>query len=207
VSLRDKAPRRYLVWLVVVLAHAGLIAAILPSFPRFSEEMRNPGHSLSLLQFPNDSARIDLAKITVRTDVGAAHPNINLDLPLPAMPSDTNAITLSPAEQQPQRIDWDRESALAVQSSVAQAVREKNYRDLSSLTPEQLDWVKKNHMEPMPGFQWDRNSRGAMLRYGIVKLNDYCVLIVVMPFCRFGGKIQYSGDLFKDMHGTELPDR
>ena len=56
------------------------------------------------------------------------------------------------------------------------------------------DWVKKNQMEPMPGFQWDRNSRGEMLRHGIVKLNDYCVLIVVIPFCRFGGKTQYSGD-------------
>jgi hypothetical protein len=106
----------------------------------------------------------------------------------------SNAITLSPAEQrQQQRIDWDRE--LTVQSSTAQARKEKNYRDLSSLTPEQLDWVKKNHMEPVTGFQWDRNSRGELLRHGIIKLNDYCVLIVVIPFCRFGGKIQASGAL------------
>jgi hypothetical protein len=125
----------------------------------------------------------------------------------PPVPNNNNAITLEPAEQQRQHIDWDRESALVVQSSLAKAAKDKSYRDLSSLTPEQLDWVKKNHMEPMPGFQWDRSSRGQMLRHGIIKLNDYCVLIVVIPFCRFGGKIQYNGDLFRDMHDPNLPDQ
>jgi hypothetical protein len=195
------------VWLVVVLAHAGLIAAVLISRPRLSREMRNPTYSLSLLQLRNHSATIDTTKITVQIHADAPHPSINADLPLPPM-INNNAITLSPTEQQQhQRIDWDRESELAVQSSIAQAGKEKNYRDLSSLTPEQLDWVKKNHMEPMPAFQWDRSSRGEMLRHGIIKLNDYCVLIVVIPFCRFGGKIQYNGDLFKDMHDPKSPDQ
>jgi hypothetical protein len=207
VSLRDTAPKRYLVWLVVGLAHAGLIAAILLSHPKLSREMRNPAYSLSMLQLPNRSARIDTTRIAVRIDVSAPHPGINADLPPPPIPINNNAITLSPSEQQQERIDWDRESALAVQSSIAQAAKQKNYRDLSSLTPEQLDWVKKNHMEPMPGFKWDRTSRGEMLRHGIVKLNDYCVLIVVIPFCGFGGKIQYSGDLFKGMHDSTSPDQ
>jgi hypothetical protein len=123
------------------------------------------------------------------------------------MPIDNNAITLSAPEQQQQRIDWDRESALSVQSSIARATKEEKYRDLSSLTPEQLDWIKKNHMEPMQGFQWDRASRREMLRYGIVKLNDYCVLIVVIPFCRFGGKIQYSSDLFEHMRDPRPLDQ
>ncbi len=207
VSLRDNAPRRYLIWLVVVLAHAGLIAAVLLSRPRLSREMRNPSYSLSLLPLPHDSARVDAAKITIPLDARASHPSTNVDLPLPPIPIDNNAITLSSIEQQQQRIDWDRESALAVEASIAHMTKERNYRDLSSLTPAQLDWVKKNHMEPMPGFQWDRYSRGEMLRHGIVKLNDYCVLIVVIPFCRFGGKIQYSGDLFKDMHDPKAPDQ
>ena len=208
VSFRDEAPKRYLVWLVVVLAHTGLIAAMLLSRPRLSREMRNPTYPLSLLQLPNRSATIDTPKITVQIDAGPSRPSIDADLPLPPIVIDSNAITLSPAEQERhERIDWDRESELAVQSRIAQAGKEKNYRDLSSLTPEQLDWVKKNHMEPMPAFQWDRNSRGEMLRHGIIKLNDYCVLIVVIPFCRFGGKIQYSGDLFKDMHDPKSPDQ
>ena len=205
-SLRDQAPKRYLVWLVVVLTHAGLIGAVLLSHPRLFRETKNPAYSLSLLQLPSRSATIESPKITHQMDAGASRPHISAKLP--PIVIDDNAITLSPAEQLlQQRIDWDHESELAVQSSIAQAAKERNYRDLSSLTREQLDWVKKNHMEPMPEFQWDRNSRGQMLRHGIIKLNDYCVLIVVIPFCRFGGKIQYNGDLFKDMHDPKSPDQ
>jgi len=194
--------------LFVVLGHAGLIAALLLlSSPRPTRELRGSISSLSLLQLRNDSEKVDATKIIIRIDAAASHPSILADLPLPRIPIDNNSITLSPTEQQQQRIDWDVESALAAQSSIAQGAKEKNYRDLSSLTPEQLDWVKKNHMEPMLGFKWDRNSRGEMLRHGIVKLNDYCVLVVVIPFCRFGGKIQYSGDLFKDMHDPKSPDQ
>jgi hypothetical protein len=204
VSHRGTAPRRNLVWLIVILAHAGLIAAILLSRPPLSPERRSLP---SLLLLPNDSARIRAPILTVQIDSATSRPSIIPDLALPSIPLDKNAITLSPIEQQQQRIDWDRESVLAVQSSIAQTAKEQNYRDLSSLTPEQLDWVKKNHMEPMPGFQWDRNSRREMLRHGIVKLNDYCVLIVIMPFCRFGGKIQYNGDLFKNMRDPKSPDQ
>ncbi|MDP9090210.1 MAG: hypothetical protein M3O26_15880 [Pseudomonadota bacterium] len=206
VSLRETAPKRYLVWLVVVLAHAGLIAAIQLLGARLSHETRSPVYSLSLLQLPNYS-RNDITKIAVPTDVATSHPSLKSDLLLPPLPIDNNAITLSSTEEQQQHIDWARESALAVQSSIAQATKEKNYRDLSGLTAEQLEWVKNNHMEPVPGFQWDRNSRGEILRHGIVKLNDYCVLIVVIPFCWFGGKIQYRGDLFKDMHDPKSPDQ
>jgi hypothetical protein len=203
---RDRAPSRYIIWLAVILAHAGLIAAILLSHPRFARELKQPGYSLSLLRLPSESTKLVSAKITLRLDVAAIDLKIDRDLLLPPVPNNNNAITLAPSEQQRQHIDWDRESALVVQSSIDKAVKDSSYRDLSSLTPEQLDWVKRNHMEPMPGFQWDRSSRGQMLRHGIIKLNDYCVLVVVIPFCRFGGKIQYNGDLFKDMHDPNLPD-
>jgi hypothetical protein len=206
VSLGDTTPKRYLAWLVVVLTHAGLIATLLLSSSRLNRELRSPISFLSLLQLPNHSARNDTNKTAVSIDLAASHPRIDADLPLPQIAIDHNAITLSTAEKQQQHVDWDRESALAVQSSIAQATKERNYRDLSSLTPEQLEWVKKNHLEPMPGFKWDRNSRGELLRHGIIKLNDYCVLVVVIPFCRFGGKIQYSGDLFNDMHDPKSPD-
>jgi len=159
VSYRDTAPRRTLVWLIVILVHASLITAMLLSRPRLSRERRNPVDFPSLLLLPNDSARIGATKFTVQTDSAASHPRIVPELTLPPIQIDNNAITLPPTEQQQQRIDWDRESALAVQSSIAEAAKKQNYRDLSSLTPEQLDWVKKNHMEPTPGFQWDRNSR------------------------------------------------
>ena len=206
VSLRDTTPKRYLVWLVVVLAHAGLIVALLLSSSRLSRDLKSPISFLSLLRLPNATTRNDAKKMAVPIDPATSHPRFNTDLPLPPIAIDNNAITLPPSEEQQQHIDWDRETALAVQSSIAQTTKQKNYRDLSSLTREQLEWVKKNHMEPMPGFKWDRNSRGELLRHGIIKLNDYCVLIVVIPFCRFGGTIQYSGDLFKDMHDPKSPD-
>jgi hypothetical protein len=207
VSYRGIASGRSLVWVIVVLAHAGLIAAMLLSRPRLSRERRSPVDSLSLQLLPNDSAKIGAPRFTVHIDSGASLPSIVADLTLPSIPIDNNVITLSAPQQQQQRIDWDRESALAVQSSIARATKEEKYRDLSSLTPEQLDWIKKNHMEPMQGFQWDRASRREMLRYGIVKLNDYCVLIVVIPFCRFGGKIQYSSDLFEHMRDPKPLDQ
>jgi hypothetical protein len=199
--------RSVMVWLVVILVHAGLIAAILLSLPRFSHELKKPDDSLSLLSLPSESTKLVSEKIGVRLDAAPLHLKIDRDLPLPPISNNNNAITLDPPEQQRQDIDWDRESALVVQSSIAKAAKDKSYHDLSSLTPGQLDWIKKNHMEPMPGFQWDRNSRGQMFRHGIIKLNDYCVLIVVIPFCQFGGKIQYNGDLFKDMHDPNLPDQ
>lgn len=207
VSPRNRSPNRYFIWIVVVLAHGGLIVAILLSHPQFSRELKKPGYFSSLLLLPSESTKLVSEKITVRLDAAALDLKIDRDLLPPPVSNNNNAITLEPSEQQRQHIDWDRESALVVQSSIAKAAKDKSYRDLSSLTPEQLDWVKKNHMEPMPGFQWDRNSRGQMLRHGIIKLNDYCVLVVVIPFCRFGGKIQYNGDLFKDMHDPNLPDQ
>lgn len=123
VSLRDKAPKRYLVWLVVVLAHAGLISALLLSRPRLSRETRNPTQSLLLLQLP---ATIEAPKIPVQIDAGAARPRINADLPLPPVVINDNCITFSPTEQQQQQnIDWNREAELAVQSSIAQAGRKR----------------------------------------------------------------------------------
>jgi hypothetical protein len=206
-SPQDRAPSRYFIRLVVVLAHASLIAAILLSHPRFFREVKTPSYSLSLLRLPKDPAKDVPTKVVVWPDAAALHFNIDRDLPRPSLPTNNNAITLAPSEQQRQHIDWDRESVLAAESSIAKGAKDRSYRDLSSLTPEQLDWVKKNHMEPVPSFQWDRSSRGQMLRHGIIKLNDYCVLVVVIPFCRFGGKIQYNGELFKDMHDPNLPDQ
>ncbi len=205
-SLPGTAPRRNLVWLIVIVAHAGVIAAMLLSSPPWSRELASPAASLAMRLLPNTSARIGTPRISVQIDSAISHPRILAAPTLPPVSIDNNAITLSPSEQQQQLIDWERESALAVQSSTASAAKEKHYRDLSGLTPEQLDWVRKNRMEPMPGFQWDHNSRREMLRHGIIKLNDYCVLIVVVPFCRFGAKIQYNGDLFKHMRDPDPVD-
>jgi hypothetical protein len=104
-SPRDRAPSRYFIWLVVVLAHASLIAAILLSHPRFFRELRRPSYSLSLLRLPNDPAKNVPAKIIVRLDAAALHFYIDRDLPRPPIPINNNAITLAPSEQLRQHID------------------------------------------------------------------------------------------------------
>ena len=207
VPLRDASPKRHLVLLVVVSLHAALIVSMLLVHPRAYREIQNPTQYLSLLSLPQNLRRTDAAKTAFRIDIVGLSPSVAKDLLRLPTPSGINAITLPTAERTQQNINWDRESALAAQSSIDQATKEKSYRDLSNLTLDQLEWLRKNHMEPMPDFHWDRNSRGELLRHGIVKLNDYCVLVVVIPFCRFGGKIQYDGDLFKNMRDPKSPDQ
>lgn len=174
--------------------------------PRPTRDVRKPIDYLSLLVLPPDSAKVDTARLSARISAVLSVQRPSTELPQLPSQLGSNAITLSPAEKKQYNIDWDRESELAIQSSIAKMAMENGYRDMSKLTPEQLEWVKQNHLEPMPEFQWDKNSRGEMLRHGIIKLNDYCVLVVVIPFCRFGGKIQYNGDLFKDMHDPKVHD-
>lgn len=202
-----EAPDRKLVLLLVALAHAGLIAAILLSSARSVRERVNAVElTASLVLLPKESAPSDAPRITIHLESPTLPAHILSDIPLPPVHSEGNAITLPPPEQQRQPIDWDHEAALAVESSIAQAAKERGYRNLSGLSPEQLDWVKRNHLEPAPGFHWDRNSRREMLRHGIFKINDYCVLVVALPFCNFGGKIQYDGDLFKNMRDPKPLD-
>jgi hypothetical protein len=194
------------VLLIVTLAHVGLIVAMLLwPVPR-SRERRSVIETPALVLLETKSSPMNAPRIDVHIESPAANPRSITTVPLPSLRLDDNAVTLSPTEQPRPPIDWEHESALAVASSTAHEAKERSYRDLSALTPEQLDWVKRNHLEPAPGFHWDRNSRRDMLRHGIIKLNDYCVLIVVMPFCNFGGKIQYDGDLFKNMRDPKPMD-
>jgi hypothetical protein len=117
-------------------------------------------------------------------------------------PAPDNAITLPPEAPQQPGVDWQREAELAAQSAVADAEREGKFRDLSSLTPLQLDWIKRNHMEPAPpGIHWKRPrvefiDRGVPIP--IIWINERCVLVTVMVFCGIG-HIEADGGLFNHM--------
>jgi hypothetical protein len=119
----------------------------------------------------------------------------------PAPPPD-NAIALPPEAPAQPNIDWQREAELAAQNAVAGAEKERNFRDLSSLTPLQLDWIKRNHMEPAPpGIHWNHPrvefiDRGVPIP--IIWINDRCVLIIPLVFCGIG-HIEANGDLFRHM--------
>jgi len=190
----------------VTLAHAGLIAAILLSAARATRGRVSAVEFTSLVLLPTASAPSDAPRVAVHVESPSPSARILSEIPLPALRTDGSAITLPRPDQQRPPIDWDHEAALAVASSIAQSAKEHSYRNLSGLSPEQLDWLNRNHLEPAPGFHWDRNSRRDMLRHGIFKINDYCVLVVALPFCNFGGKIQYDGDLFKNMRDPKAMD-
>ena len=121
--------------------------------------------------------------------------------PKPASaPAPDDAITLPPALPPQPSVDWQHEAELAAQNAVADAEREGKFRDLSSLTPPQLDWIRRNHMEPAPpGIHWKR-PRVEVTPGGlpIIWINERCALVIVMVFCGIG-HIEPDGGLFNHM--------
>ena len=104
-------------------------------------------------------------------------------------------------------IDWRRELELAAQNQASNADKQQKFRDLSkSMSPAQLDWLKRHHMEPAnnPGKRWKR-PRVEVTAGGlpIVHLNDHCVLVplflIPMVFCSIG-HMDSDGQLFDHMH-------
>jgi hypothetical protein len=126
-----------------------------------------------------------------------------------AEPVPENGISAPSEVHTPPTIDWEHESELAAQNSVAAAEEEKLYRDLSGLLPAQRSWIAQNHMESVPpGIQWNHprvewTSEGLPIFW----VNDHCIivpLVAFMMFCKIG-HIEANGDLFKHMHDRRDP--
>jgi hypothetical protein len=121
-------------------------------------------------------------------------------------PATRNAITVAPELP---KIDWAKEAELATQNAIADAAKENDYRNLSALSPEQLSWVRQNHLEPAaPGIAW-KYRRVEITEGGlpIIHINDQCVAIpflMMMVFCKIG-HIEPNGDLFKHMRDQHIP--
>jgi hypothetical protein len=105
-----------------------------------------------------------------------------------------NAITLVPP------IDWAQEAEWAVRGQMQAAEREKLYRNLSGMSAAQLEWTRKNHMEPAdtnPPWAENRPRNNAD---GVLWLSENCALVNGLPFCRIRlGRKPARGDLFKNM--------
>jgi hypothetical protein len=83
------------------------------------------------------------------------------------------------------------------------------YRDLSALSPEQLRWVRQNHLEAAkPGIAWKyRRVEITEGGFPIIHINDHCVAIpflMMMVFCKIG-RIEPKGDLFEHMRDPHDP--
>lgn len=96
---------------------------------------------------------------------------------------------------------------MAGQNFVANAAKEKNYRDLAGLSPKQLDWIKQNHMKPAPpGIAWQhpRFEFDRQTGLPLFWINDRCVLVMLMIFCGIG-KPDADGGLFNRLRDQHEP--
>jgi hypothetical protein len=161
----------------------------------------NSSYEPLVLMFLRERTRATTDAVTPRSAAVSPHTAVSKNPTVIPEPVQDNSITVPPEAAPQPKIDWEREAELAAQNGVANAERQKDYRDLSALSPAQLSWIKRNHMEPMPpGIQWhhprfefDRNSA-----LPVLWINDHCVLVTLMVFCGVG-KIEANGDLFKHL--------
>lgn len=106
-------------------------------------------------------------------------------------------------------IDWEEEAERAAENAIANSDEENGFRDLSALSPQQLDWIRRNHMEPaQPGIAWTyRRVEITKGGFPIVHINDHCVAVpflLVMVFCQIG-HIEPNGRLFEHMRDPANP--
>jgi hypothetical protein len=198
--------RRSAVFLLILLSHCLFIEALI----RKGKEIKLTRPELS------EALRVYLLPQKVPPVSDAPKPESPLKVPqegsvlnretspglAPTVPT-APLIETPPAAPQ---IDWQGESELAAKNRASEAEKDNSYLDLSkSMSPAQLDWLKRNHMEPAgPGITWKR-PRVEVTKDGlpIVHINDHCVLLPIllipMVFCSIG-HIEPNGDLFKHMH-------
>jgi hypothetical protein len=106
-----------------------------------------------------------------------------------------NSITI-PFVPPPPKIDWEQEAQLVAQKSIADADKEKSYRDLSALSAAQLNWAKRNHLEPAPpGIPWNHPRVEVQNGFPVIMLAVFCLI----------GHIEPRGDLFKHMRDPHDP--
>jgi hypothetical protein len=200
----DTRDQRPLVFLAVLIWHA-MIVLLLTRAARQPISPQNDSLEPLVVMFLHDGARAVTNAVTPRRpDVSPPTVPGAPALKLEPVPDGT---TEAPPEAPPSVIDWQHEAELAARNGVADAEKQRNYRDLSALSAEQLSWAKKNHMEPAaPGIQWThpRFEFDAHSGLPVFWINDHCVLVTLMVFCAIG-HIEASGDLFKHMGDPHDP--
>jgi hypothetical protein len=188
---------RLLIFLIVLVSHVMMVLAII----RAARLIASPGGThepliITLLQgkaSANEEAMPPAPPSRTRTAKRARVPDTSVTLP-PEVPPQS-------------KIDWAHEIELASQNLMADAEKDRNYRNLAGLSPAQRDWIQQNHMEPAPpGIAWQR-PRFEFDRHSglpIFWINDHCVLVTLMIFCGIG-HIPVNGELFKHMRDPQAP--
>ena len=207
-STRDTRDRRPLIFLAVLMIHAAFILLVIRTarLPIFlSTPMNAP---LVLLSLPHD-ARVaaDAARPgRLAAQRRSATSKLRASSPSASKAATSNAITVAPDLP---KIDWEEEAERAAENAVANSDEENGFRDLSALSPQQLDWIRRNHMEPVqPGIAWTyRRVEITKGGFPIIHINDHCVAVpflLVMVFCQIG-HIEPNGRLFEHMRDPANP--
>ena len=199
-NTRDTRDRRPLVFLAVLTSHVVIVLLVIRE-ARLVIFSPNDSYEPLVLMVLHDKARATTDTVTPRRSAVSPPAAIPKNRTVIPEPGPDNSITVPPEAPPQPRIDWEREAELAAQNGVASAEKQKNYRDLSALSPAQLNWLRRNHMEPMPpGIEW-HHPRFEFDRHSglpVLWINDQCVLVTLIVFCGIG-RIEANGDLFKHL--------
>ncbi len=215
--------RRRAIFLAVCVGH-GLIVWLILHASRSTGGLATPVlDSLLLLALPREAPKS--AAVAARGDevrapgAEAAAPRVSNPPKRPSAAADGAAPAQAPgtaavaAPPQAPKIDWDQELELAAKTAATNAAtnaaRENAYRDLAALSPDQLAWVRQNHLEAAaPGIPW-KYRRVEIVEGGlpIIHINDHCVAIpflMMMVFCKIG-HIEANGKLFEHLRDVHEP--
>jgi hypothetical protein len=98
--------------------------------------------------------------------------------------------------------DWEAEIEAVSKDSLAKLEKESEYRNFGGLSRSQTDWLRSHHMIPSPQTEIGNSLfSNKTIVPGVVRINDYCVLVNLLPYCSVKvGKRPVDGHLLDDMH-------
>jgi hypothetical protein len=194
-----KRNSRQLIFLAVVALHGAVGLLLLRATHQFQAPERAAAEPLVfLLLHDRESAPVKTAG--AETPLNSKASKRKPSTPVAREPS-TPGPPMAPTDTAP-KIDWQQEAELAALNGVANADKERNYRNLGGLSDAQLKWVRDNHMVQMePGIVWahPRIEIDKATSLPIVHINDHCVLVLVFVFCSVG-HITPNSHLLDHMH-------
>lgn len=195
----DTRTHRDLILLIVLISHVAIVVVVIRE-QRLVVVPKGTHEPLLLLLLREHRPDIPAA---IASRANRARPHTPKQETLP----EENAIAVSPGPPPQPTIDWQREAEMASENFLDEAEKERNYRDLAGLSPAQLDWIKQNRMKPAPpGIAWQNPRFEFDKQTGIPVfwINDHCVWVMLMIFCRIG-KSEADGGIFNHMRDPKPP--
>jgi hypothetical protein len=187
VDAGGKRNSRRLIFLAVVVLHGAVVFLLLRATHQLQAPLRASEEPLAFLLFHSrEPPPVTTAAGTqLNSKASKRKPP---EPPATSLQATTPQRMQAPSEAAP-NIDWQQEAELAALNGVANADKERNYRNLGGISEAQLKWVRDNHMVQMaPGMVWahPRVEIDKATLIPIVHINDHCVLVLVLVFCSVG---------------------